>query len=99
MTHRNKTLLLGYGLALAVCAGIAVLDRIVIGVIGAGLSTLIFALALLFPGAEMNRERTKFGGRGASGLRSNPEIPHPDPGLPNSENVALPVYYDLKQND
>jgi len=99
MTRRNKTLLLGYGLALAVCAGIAVFDRIVIGLIGAGFSTLVFVLTLFFPGTEASREPTSFPVRAANGLRNDQEIAHRDPGLTNSENIALPVYYDLKRND
>jgi len=47
MTRRNKVLLAGYALALAGCGVIAFFDRVLIGAIGAGLSTFIFAMRYL----------------------------------------------------
>ena len=47
MAGRNKLLLAGYVLALAGCGVIALFDRILIGAIGAGLSTVIFAIRYL----------------------------------------------------
>jgi len=44
MSRQQKLVLLGYVTAVAVCAGIALLDRLLIGLIGAGLCTVVFAI-------------------------------------------------------
>jgi hypothetical protein len=99
MTHRDKKLFIGYGLAIAVCAAIALLDRVLIGVIGAGLSTVVFALSFLFSGAKRDHEPDDPLARRISGPWNEQDIPHRDPGLSNPENVTLPIYYQIERQD
>ena len=71
MTWRDTKPLVGYGLAIAVCAVIAALDSVSIGLIGAGLSTIIFALTFLFPGSrEYDDEPEEVLGRRVTGARN-----------------------------
>ncbi len=59
MTRRNKTLLIGYALAVAGCVAIALFDRLLIGLIGAGLCTAVFAVRFLAAGSDKSDEADK----------------------------------------
>jgi len=99
MTQRNRTLLIGYAAAIIVCAAIGLLDRVLIGLIGAGLSTVVFALSFLFPRSEGEDQPDQLVARRIGAPRNDQDIPQRDPGLPNPENVALPIYYQIDRQD
>lgn len=99
MIGRNKILLAGYALALTGCGVIALFDRVFIGAIGAGLSTVIFALLFFFPRSAGGPRPTALPARPVTAAYIDQPTPHPDPGLPNSENVALPIYYQIDRQE
>jgi hypothetical protein len=99
MTERNGKLLIGYVAAIAVCAAIALFDRVLIGLIGAGLSTAVFALAFLFPNSARDDQLDDPLARRIGRAWDDQDLVRRDQGLPNPENVALPIYYQIERQD
>lgn len=63
MTQRSRRLLLEFTFAIAVCGAIALFDRILIGLIGAIVCTVIFSARMLFSGTfQSNSEELELAG-------------------------------------
>ena len=98
MTRRNRTLLLQFLLAAAVCVAIGFFDRPLIGLVGFGVCVIIFGLRAMSPSerrsvphdaAAMGTLDT--GQRDASIDATGERVR----GCYNPDNPMLPVYYPI----
>lgn len=89
MTRSKKRLAIQFGLAIAACAVIAILDRPLIGLVGALVVMAIFAVQYLIRGAA----RVDADGADGQPVDNVDDSPPLGPGCYNEGNPPLPIYY------
>lgn len=67
MDRQRKLVLLGYVTAIVVCAAIALFDRVLIGLIGAGLCTVAFAIRFFASAPDKKDEASEMFDGGSTG--------------------------------
>ncbi len=97
MTHRDRRLVLEFGLGIAVCVAIALLDRPLIGLVGAGLWAVIFAVRAVFAESVRTPWVSESKGSPAGALAEPEHIVHAN--APNCYKPGSPIYYPPEGHD
>jgi len=95
MTRRNRHLLLQFAIAIGVCAVIAVFDQVLVGLIGAGVCTIIFAARMFFPSSGQGPWNAEQSEPAAATDRDHVVYGH----APHCYTPGNPIYYPPDNRD
>lgn len=100
MGRRNRNLVLQFVLAMAVCGLVGVLDRPLIGIVGAAICIAIFGIRACSPASTRLTQNERSASL-AAGPGDDEDTASSGPGAPsyNPRNPAFPLYYPPADRD